>query len=492
MSLIRTWSLCALLLCSAGAVAAPLDSRALDAVPLHVLPADALKRAAESLPPPSPRSPLRVGINTPLVLDLADGTWTEDGDVDVWRLRVNSPDATHLSAHFDRFVLPPSGELRIADIDGRITQGPYTAQEHGARGQLWTAMVPGESALIELRVARSERDQVDLRLADVGHGITGERADVVQAKSGGCNIDVACAQGNGWRDQIRSAVRLVIGATSEACSGVLVNNTAQNNRPLVLTAHHCGITTANDDSVTVYFNYQTSSCGGDPNGSLTQNQTGTTRLFTHARSDHTLIELNAAPRSAFNAYLSGFDASPGVLPQSGRGIHHPNADEKRISVYDSAGPYRTINLEGVTVDSIEVNWAQGVTEPGSSGSGLWNQNQRVVGVLSGGASTCGVLPTLLNPGTPAANGPDYYGRLDLAWDAGLSSHLSPNGGGRSVAGKELGSTPGSGTGGGGSGGGGSTSSGGGGGSFGAALALLFAGLVRLATARRAGSRHVTD
>ena len=52
-----------------------------------------------------------------------------------------------------------------------------------------------------------------------------------------------------------------------------------------------------------------------------------------------------------------------------------------------------------------------VTEPGSSGSPLYNAQQRLVGVLSGGASECGAPDTSLN---------DLYGKLAHAWD-GLST-----------------------------------------------------------------------
>jgi hypothetical protein len=48
-----------------------------------------------------------------------------------------------------------------------------------------------------------------------------------------------------------------------------------------------------------------------------------------------------------------------------------------------------------------------VTEPGSSGSPLYNAQRRLVGVLSGGASFCGASPNQLN---------DLYGMLAHAWE----------------------------------------------------------------------------
>lgn len=49
----------------------------------------------------------------------------------------------------------------------------------------------------------------------------------------------------------------------------------------------------------------------------------------------------------------------------------------------------------------------GPYQPGSVGSPLYNAQQRLVGVLSGGASFCGASNSQLN---------DQYGKLAHAWD----------------------------------------------------------------------------
>lgn len=488
----RLAALCTLWSIGSAALAGPLPARVLDGIPLHVLSTDALQRVRASLPPAGSRGPTRLALSVPMPLDLADGTWTESDGVAIWRTRVYSAGATLLIAAFDRFDLPEGAELRFSDAAGTTVQGPYTAHDRNADGGLWTALVPGEDGLIELRVPVAARDQIALHLALLGHGEAELRDGGIRAKSGSCNVDVACAAGDAWRTEIRSVVRLQIPSSTPGfvtlCTGQLVNNSLQDDKPYVLTANHCGITASSAAGVVAYFNFQTSTCGGSPNGSLTQNQTGARRVFADARSDHTLLELTAAPRAEYNAHLSGFDASASAVPQSGVSIHHPNGDEKRISTFSSPAPRNngvclgnfvagTGICDGTIIDTFRVSWSSGVTEQGSSGGGLWNQNDRLVGVLSGGNSSCA---------SPSSN--DFYGRLDLAWSNGLAAYLDPLGGtNRSVAGRDLGTavSPGSGGSGTGTSGGGSSSSGGGGGgSFGGAAWLLAIGLMRL-SARRA-------
>ena len=59
----------------------------------------------------------------------------------------------------------------------------------------------------------------------------------------------------------------------------------------------------------------------------------------------------------------------------------------------------------------QVVWNSGVTEVGSSGSGLWNPaNHRLLGTLSGGESDC-TTPT----------GPDCYGKFSVAWGSGAAA-----------------------------------------------------------------------
>jgi len=94
------------------------------------------------------------------------------------------------------------------------------------------------------------------------------------------------------------------------------------------------------------------------------------------------------------------------------GIHQPNGDEKAISICTTK--LTTINScigSGGSSTHWQVVWSQGVTEPGSSGSGIWNSaTHRLLGTLSGGGSDCST-PTL----------PDCYGKFSVAWASGTTT-----------------------------------------------------------------------
>lgn len=434
---------CALCWTSTCLAAVPAgDLSDLDALPLHVAPPAATAKAIEAAQDVKGSGPALFAVTVPLPVDLAGGVWDEpEAGVSRWRTRVYSAGAQSLLMEFARFRVPEEAALWIYDAGGHAVQGPYDARNHTADGSLWTAMVPGETAVIELQVPTRRREDVELHLGRLGHAY---RNAAQLGDSGACNIDAVCPLGDAWREESRSVVKVQVPVTLGfvgLCSGTLVNNTAQDDRPFILTADHCGIGRIGSPAsgVVVYWNFQNSACGVD-NAPDDQAQSGATLRARDRDTDLSLIELNQPPSAAFNVYYAGWDAS-GAGGNSGVSIHHPSGDAKKISEFTA--PLVAANVQittgGPQIPAWEVRrWAQGTTEEGSSGSGLWNQNRRIVGVLSGGSAAC--------EGNIDNDEPDFYARLERQWTAGaepsaqLKAWLDPTGSGcRAIGGKNPGS-----------------------------------------------------
>lgn len=421
-----------LLLARPGLAAAALP-------PLELPPVDIQGALAVDALKPGPQ-PFRFAV--PINVDLSPeraGEWQTAADGSrVWTLTVHAAGASSLNFGFTRYRLPPGAELFVQTADGRDRRGPYT-DAHNTLGQLWTPVVRSDRARIELHIPAGNRAPVLLGLGVINHGFRGFGAkdSTPGAKSGSCNIDVVCSDGDDWRDEIRSVARYTI-AGALLCTGQLVNNTAQDFKPYFLTANHCVTTAAEAPTTAFYWNYQTSKCGGAPDGSLEQTQSGALLVaasggFTEVGSDFTLLQLLTTPDPAFKVYYSGWDRRD-IAPIGVVGIHHPNGDEKRISKdfdqtfvaaygYQPEDPQTTLQPTHLMIRT----WDRGVTEGGSSGSGIWNLEHRLVGQLSGGGSSC-----------DAPTEPDWYGRMYANFDnvptpaTSLDFWLDPSGSGAEV------------------------------------------------------------
>ena len=363
----------------------------------------------------------------------------------VWRTSVVSTGALSLNLGFAEYFMPEGGSLHIYTPNQAERIRPFTSADNEAHGQLWTPMLKGEEVIIEVNVPTAKLKQLKLRLSAVNHGYLGSNLDKIsQILSGSCNVDTVCSEGDDWRPQIRSEARISIGG-SGLCTGTALNNTNNDGKGLFLTAYHCGVTSSSAPSVVAYWNYENSICrtpgssssGGNGDGVLTQFNSGTIFRAGYSASDMTLVEFDDPFNPAHNVFLAGWNA--GSTPAtSAVAIHHPRGDEKRISFENdplTVTSYSSSSSPGAGTHLRVADWDLGTTEPGSSGSGLFDQNKRVVGQLHGGSAACG------------NNSPDWYGWLHKSWTGGgtnssrLSNWLDPNGtGATAIDGMESGGT----------------------------------------------------
>jgi len=403
-------------------------------VATHTVSPDRDNAALRADAPVEPGTPYKFG--KVLQSDLSpseSGTWEElpTGD-QIWRLRLRSQEARSISLGFRPFSLPEDAQLYVYAPDGSTVHGPYDASD-ATNGQHRTPLVQSDEIVVELVVPADARSALNLRLDRIVHGFRSmlpSQQRSVTPKSQSCNVDVTCAPGWTWGEQIRSVGRITfeVDGSVGACTGALVNNTAGNERPFFLTAEHCVSSPDVAETMVFYWNYQNPTCRRPGSGEsgretranpLDETSSGAVMRARYGnvhvdgeigdKPDLTLVEIDDTLPAEYDLYLSGWDRSGSTTDQS-VSIHHPAADGKRISVDRDPTVIRPWGLNGSQDTHLRIqNWDRGTTEQGSSGSPLFDvANERIVGVLSGG------IP---GEGCDQSN-PDFYGRLSLGFENG--------------------------------------------------------------------------
>jgi lysyl endopeptidase len=350
-----------------------------------------------------------------LINPSAQALWEKSATGYTWSHRVTAPNAVSLNFGFTKFILPAGAKLSIYSADHSQFIRDFTAADNNVNQELWTPVIMSDDVVIELSVPEAKVSQVELELTHVGQGFRtfGEST----LKSGSCNIDVACADSKGWENEVNTVAVISTGG-SAFCTGFMVNNTAGDKTPYFMTANHCHITSSSAPTLVAYWNYQTSKCGGDRDGKKTDFQSGSTFLSAGFKSDFTLVKLNSAPKPEWHVQYAGWDAT-GTVGTPTTVIHQPNVDEKAISfatVPTVLAAYGGNTSPGDSTHVMVPDYEKGTTEPGSSGSPLFNDKHHVIGQLHGGGAACG------------NDLPDYYGRFSMSYvgDGTTAGSLKPH------------------------------------------------------------------
>lgn len=332
---------------------------------------------------------------------------------------ISIPTAKALGLYFSEFSIPKGGTLKVYNCRGNLAMPAFHHTHNADGGFFATPYVVGDKIIIEY--TGEVMPVITLhQVAFFYNHISHFNASRDFGDSDFCQVNVNCEEGDKWKNQRDATVRISVKDQSDFywCTGVLVNNTFGNCRPYILSADHCTeFSTSSDyDEFVFYFNYQSADCN-NPVDELAVNYRSISgcqlvaRTTTGGRldSDLLLMELNDTIPADFNAYYSGWDATPAVPSGGGVGIHHPKGDIKKVSTYTNnpiLGQWGTKNNTHLIVRWASTQNGHGVTEAGSSGSGLFNAEGLLVGTLTGGNTVCN------NPSFTI----DYYGRMFFHWD----------------------------------------------------------------------------
>jgi hypothetical protein len=349
----------------------------------------------------------RYAVGRDVQVTAQDGNWYDLANGKrLWVGEVVSTGALAVRLHFKDVHLPAGAELAVygpTESDparGVVKSGsplfdPDRYVEHyegseamAQRSEFFTGHIFGDRVRIEyLAPAGAASDTLPFAVDSLQHAYLDPVAKVgrslVDEKAAGpCHNNVACYPE--WADVARSVALITIpfGGGTGFCTGQLLNTSGPSDfTPYFLTANHCLSAPFEAAGSEVFWLYQSPSCGAPAPalGSVPRSR-GASLISTDDTSDYSLILVEGAlPDGLVWAGWTSTnipDGTPAVA------IHHPSGDFKRISFAEKNGLCAS--------NFVELDWTDGPTEPGSSGSGIFRADTgQLFGQLFGGPSSCG-------------------------------------------------------------------------------------------------------
>jgi len=356
------------------------------------------------------------------------GVWSTLPDgTEIWQFHLQAKDAIALMMYYSDFYIPEGGKLFIYNAKKSHILGAYTHHTHPAGGRFATEFVAGDELTFEY-VTSPTGEMPRIEIEAIGYGynnLTVQNSLVSLRKAGPCEVNINCEEGDAWQNQKKGVCYMTqrINNKTYFCTGSLVNNTAQDLKPYILSAQHCACSPtyveASPEEMeqwVFYFHHERQGCSDNSSPVASKTMVGCKKIAattTNKQSDGLLLLLNRSIPADYNVYYNGWDRR-NQPAKSGVSIHHPAGDYKKISTFETPAIHYTFkSSDGITGDT-NAHWnvtfeetlnGHGVTEDGSSGAPLFNENKLIVGTLTGGNSACN-KPDLLN----------IYGKMNYHWN----------------------------------------------------------------------------
>jgi Fibronectin type III domain./Trypsin. len=339
--------------------------------------------------------PNQIGVNRSVEVspNTRAQTFVNPDGSEVIVLIIKSSGASGIGVHFRNFALADDEEVYVYGATGGSSVfGPFTNEGPWGNGEFWSGTVDGDTVVIEFYKKTDENGQ-GFEVFEVSHILTelASRLQPTEPEVLNCEVDASC-----YADIEKNAVARITFNENGAewvCTGTLLNNVAQDQTPYFLTANHCVSTQAVAQTVQVYWFYRTTSCNSWVlRSDIVHHASGANLLAAQSSNDFSLLRLlnNAPPGAVF----SGWTPAAQPIGTGVFGLHHPGPyAPPDIDSYlrRSTGSILTTNeacADTGLVSGYGIGWTFGLTEQGSSGSGLWNSSHYLIGLDSCGNHTC--------------------------------------------------------------------------------------------------------
>jgi hypothetical protein len=379
----------------------------------------------------------RVHLVAPAVAKNGEGpgiTWRDGGVLArtgvsqvAWGGSVRVNGSYRLRLHLAAVALPPGARLWVHS--GGRTAGPFGSELIGPDGGLWTPSLAGDELALDVEMSAAalaadpgngENGEGGRTAGNEGYGFTVDDVlEIVADSEGGsrgraatgtsCEVDASCyAGGFSGYTAARHAVALLQffeGREGFGCTGQLLNDSANDGTPFLLTANHCISTQAVAATLEAFFDDYTDACNGSPPDIDTLPKANGATLLASATaaasSDFTLLKLASLP--AGRSFL-GWDFTAGATPNGTYlyRISHPAAGPQMYSVSTTDPSSALCSPDFPLPRYIYSDLLLGAAAPGSSGSAAILATGQIVGQLYG---ACGNnLTDVCDPGTHPLDG----------------------------------------------------------------------------------------
>jgi len=393
---------------------------------IEITPPDLVKIQMEDKEDARLEKAYRVGVEIPVQISSDNaGQWDNlPGGGRLWRAHIKSKGAKGIGLNYNELRLPEGADIFVYTADRKHIIGAISSCEINPNHKFATRPLFGDELVVEYYEPADTRNHTVVEITGIVYMYRSFEPQDNEFKnietSDFCEVNINCEEGQNWQNQKQGIVRIYskVGASYFWCSGSLMNNTEQDFSSLLLTAAHCsksnfgGISSDEDFSLWVfYFNYESPGC--ITSGAQTLSTVGAQKIATSETpsdigSDFLLLKLLTTIPPKYNPFYCGWDASNGNS-SSGVCIHHPDGDIKKISTYTSplgSGTWgSTPNTHWIVHWSATAN-GHGVTEGGSSGAPLFDDEGLVIGSLTGGPSSCN-----------NTSGEDMFGKVPYSWES---------------------------------------------------------------------------
>jgi len=383
----------------------------------------------------------------------------------IWTAKVQVRGAKALGLYYGLFHLPEGVRFYLVSKNGKHILGAYTAANNNIYGSFASEALQGEEALLELDIpAGMAPGKIGLHITGIAayHASVdylsrygdkkGKPTDTdpfgLEGSSSTCEINAICPEGAGYPIQRKATLQTLIPVRNSSgaliglrsCSATMVNNTGNtvsDCKQYVLLATHCdgdnSLEDAHFSDWMFRFNFEKTTCTGGPPATVNTLTGASFRARANyietetpeINGDFMLLELNDKIPLPWDVYLAGWNRSTSMpltanLPQKFTGFHHPAGDVKKLMTIQTISPFGEAGGSlgpGTHWDLYPIN--EGGTEQGTSGSGLFDPEGRLIGI----ASVAGAAASSCNISGKGEEAKFFkyiaYSKLSLAWDYSL-------------------------------------------------------------------------